>query len=223
MFQDFAKHNYIFIGGTGSGKTELSLNCAVYLAKHNSKKVCFFDMDQTKGLFRARDFRDKLLNAGVCFSDTVDFWDFPIVPSGITGAIDDENAVCVFDVGGNKMGARMIGQYARYFTPSTTDVFFVINPYRPFSDEATELTLTMAEVIRATRMMSRSIKLISNPCMGKETTAATILSGHARLNENLKESGEVAFALTVEEKLLTQIEPHVQCPVYPIHLYVAYQ
>jgi signal recognition particle GTPase len=125
--------NYIFIGESGSGKTELSVNFAIHLAKYKNKAICFFDMDQTKGIFRARDLQSVLKANGVRFYDTVDFMDAPIVPSGISGVLREKESVCVFDLGGNAAGARMIGQYTDNFSENTTCAFYVINPYRPFT------------------------------------------------------------------------------------------
>lgn len=47
--------NIVFIGEAGSGKTETAVNLALRLAREDGRAVHFFDMDQTKPLFRARD------------------------------------------------------------------------------------------------------------------------------------------------------------------------
>ena len=54
------KTNFILIGETGCGKSEIALNLAEYLAKNTDKHVHLIDMDMTKPLFRSRD----LLNSG---------------------------------------------------------------------------------------------------------------------------------------------------------------
>ena len=54
------KKNIIFVGESGCGKTELALNCAVELAAAGEKTVNLIDMDQTKGVYRARDFAGML-------------------------------------------------------------------------------------------------------------------------------------------------------------------
>ena len=48
--------NYVLIGEAGSGKTEIAANLALLLARTQTLPVCLIDMDQTKCLFRARDF-----------------------------------------------------------------------------------------------------------------------------------------------------------------------
>ncbi|MDY4532022.1 MAG: ATP-binding protein [Enterocloster aldenensis] len=49
-------HNIVLIGEAGSGKTEIAANIAILLAEKDEKPVYLIDMDQTKCLFRARDF-----------------------------------------------------------------------------------------------------------------------------------------------------------------------
>ena len=54
------KRNFIFIGESGCGKTELSLNLSKRIAlmkKNMHEEVNLFDMDQTKTIFRSRDFK----------------------------------------------------------------------------------------------------------------------------------------------------------------------
>ena len=49
-------HNIVLLGEAGSGKTEIAANIAIRLAEKDEKPVYLIDMDQTKCLFRARDF-----------------------------------------------------------------------------------------------------------------------------------------------------------------------
>ena len=49
-------HNFVLIGEAGSGKTEIAANLALRLAEDMPVPVCLIDMDQTKCMFRARDF-----------------------------------------------------------------------------------------------------------------------------------------------------------------------
>ena len=59
--------NIVFLGEAGSGKTETAINLALRLAREGGRSVHFFDMDQTKPLFRARDCGDVLESRGVVF------------------------------------------------------------------------------------------------------------------------------------------------------------
>lgn len=209
---------FTFVGETGSGKTELAVNWAMELARTQKKRVCFFDMDQTKGLFRARDLEAELSAAGVTLFDTVQFQDSPIVPGGVTGALEDEDSLCVFDVGGNAIGARMIGQFSRYLTQGCH--FYVINPNRPFSREPQEIQASMEWILNAGRIPETSIKIISNPCLGEQTTVKTVLQDHQKLVESLAIIGREPALLAVNTTLAPEVKAAVGCFVYPVQLYV---
>lgn len=209
---------FTFIGQTGSGKTELSVNWAIKLAHTQHKRVCFFDMDQTKGLFRARDIKEELARHGVVVFETVEFQDSPIVPTGVNSALEDPNNLCVFDVGGNAVGARMIGQYSEQLQKGL--YLFVMNPNRPFFETSAEIQHSLYHIMQAGRIPEQQLKLISNPCMGAQTTPQSVLSDHRRLVSMLKEFGKQPAALTVESKFYDCVQKAVDCPVFPIELYI---
>jgi hypothetical protein len=213
-------HNHIFLGGSGSGKTELSVNMAIRLARRSEHRICFFDMDQTKGLFRARDLEPKLSAEGVKFCDTVDFMDAPVTPSGISGSLNDPETICVFDVGGNIAGAKMIGQYEREFSERGAHAYYIINPFRPFADSEEEVKKSMSAITSAGRVSIEQMSIISNPCMGEKTSAGLILQAHERLTEQMKRIGLKVSALTAERVVSKEIEAKAKCPVIPVELYV---
>ena len=198
------KRHCVFLGASGSGKTELSVNFAVSAAK--SAAVSFFDMDQTKGLFRSRDLFDELAVNGVETVDTYNFQDAPIVPAGVQSRIRDENTLCIFDVGGNAAGAVMIGQYTGIMRPEDTDYFYVINPCRP--------------LLYASRIDPSWIKLVSNPNMGRETTAALALEQHRRLEKLTERLGMKPVALCADAAYSAELAGEVDVPVLPLRLYL---
>ena len=112
----------------------------------------------------------------------------------------------------------MIGQYSRYLEDS--NCFYVLNPNRPFSDKSANLKNSMEWILKAGRIPRDRVKIISNPCLGDQTTVETVLKGHSDLTELLKELGLTPSLLTVEEPLMKEVEQKVACPVYPIRLYV---
>ena len=59
------KRNIVLLGEAGCGKSEIALNLAVRLSRDGP--VHFFDMDQTKPLYRSRDARRALEARGVSF------------------------------------------------------------------------------------------------------------------------------------------------------------
>ena len=216
------KHNNIFIGESGSGKTELSLNLALKLKESGVEKVTFIDMDQTKGMFRARNHQKTLEEHGVEFLETIEMADSPIVPQGVTTALTDPERTCVFDVGGNAVGALMIGQFEEYFTAENTVAYYVVNSYRSFSGDAEHIKKTLYHILVSSAIEPELVKFISNPCLGDETTAEEVLSGHAQLQADLKAIGYEVHAMTVNEALYDRVREQVECPVYPIRLFIQY-
>lgn len=98
-------HNIVLLGEAGSGKTEIAANIAILLAEKDEKPVYLIDMDQTKCLFRARDFSSLLEKRQVHMAENQELWDSPLVPMGVSALLKDEGVRCVFDAGGNAAGA----------------------------------------------------------------------------------------------------------------------
>ena len=215
----FKRHS-VFLGASGSGKTELSLNLAIRLSGLTHKKVSFFDMDQTKGLFRSRDLFEVMYGYGIDTVETYNFQDAPIIPAGVVSKIEDENTVCVFDVGGNTAGAVMIGQFTGRMKPDSTDYFYVINPCRPFTDNVEDIERNMVDILMTSGVDPSWIKVISNPNMGRETTAELIVEKHRRLEKMLAQLGIRLEMLCVEEGLAKEVEKDLDVPTIPVQLFI---
>ena len=214
------KLHSVFLGASGSGKTELSLNFAVAGRQKRGRRLNFIDMDQTKGLFRARDFFDIMRAQGIDTVDTFSFQDAPVIPAGVAAAIDDKDAMCVFDVGGNAAGAVMIGQFVEKLPVEDTDYFFVINPCRPLSDTPAGLERGMVEILCASGIDPAWLKVISNPNMGRETSRELILGRHAHLQGLLSGLGMSACAIAADSALSAGLEEAAGLPVLPLRLYM---
>lgn len=82
------KKNFVFVGEAGSGKSEIAINFAIQLARLSDKPVHFFDVDQTKPLFRSRDVKEKLQEENVTFHYEEQFFDAPTIVGGVRRAFD---------------------------------------------------------------------------------------------------------------------------------------
>lgn len=212
--------NYLFVGETGSGKTELSIHLARSLANDQSCPVHLVDMDQTKGLFRARDLAEVLQKEGVYLTETVSFMDAPVSPIGVSGLLRQENVIRIFDIGGNAVGARMLGQYNDQLQQANTCIYYVINPYRPFSATASGILQSMDAILAAGRLTFDQVRIISNPTYGRSTTLEDILIGHQRLTDTLESSQLKPVALVVPEAMKTAVQKSVSCPLIPIQTHI---
>ncbi len=206
--------NIVFIGEAGSGKTETAVNLALLMAAEGERQVHFFDMDQTKPLFRARDCEAQLVKGGVTFHFQAQYLDAPTVASGVGEALRDEGSAVLMDVGGGSHGSHMIGQFSRFLGGEGSLVLYIVNPYRPWSGTRADIDLTMRRVLGAARLGGYS--LVANPNLGPGTTAADVLEGLRRF-ERLFPGEEPRFVCALEE-LCSELAGLVRVPLLPIRL-----
>ena len=210
--------NFVFIGEAGSGKTEIAINFARLLQEKGTRPVHFFDMDQTKPLFRARDAAKYVTDAGIQLIYQPQLLDTPLVPPGVIEAILDENCYTILDVGGNEQGARMMGQFSGALNASASVTFFVVNAYRPWSRDLEGIESTVARISRATRFTN--IHIVSNPNLGFDTRLEEVLAGHEKLLHMLSEQRpEFICAL---ERLSQPVGEALDIPVLPVRLHILY-
>lgn len=206
--------NFVFLGESGCGKTEIALSFARALAAEG-ERVLLFDMDQTKPLLRAREAAAELAAAGVrlCFQEQL--LDSPIVPPAVRESLADPGCRVVMDVGGSDLGAHMIGQFADAITRSGSRVFFVINPNRSWSRSREAIAETAARLAAATGL--HAMEPVSNPNFGPTTTAPEVLEGHRRLLAMLE--GETPRFLAAAEALCHAVAPETALPLLPVRFF----
>lgn len=177
------KKNFIFIGETGSGKSEIALNTAVLLRADGGRCVHLFDMDQTKAMFRARDAEAQMRALGVEVHYMPQLLDMPVLVNGIIPQLMRRDSACVLDVGGNENAARMVGCLSDHLNGENSAAIYVLNPYRPWSGTVEEIRETMETVLNACHI--ERVYFAANPTVGPETTAETVTEGLRRLTESI--------------------------------------
>jgi hypothetical protein len=190
----------MFLGESGSGKSEVSLNCAVYFAAKKTREVHFFDMDQTKPLFRSRDLEEMLQSYGVVLHHAQSMLDIPTLPAGVREIIENTELISIFDVGGNSNGARMVGQFANFFDAPQAIVYYLINYFRPFSYTSSMIQDTLKEILRTSGQ--KQVVIVMNPNLGSVTTLEDMLSGLERTESLLRETDCISRVLVIEEQFL---------------------
>lgn len=216
------KKNFVFVGEAGCGKSEIAINFAIQFAKISDKPVHFFDLDQTKPLFRSRDVAEMLMEKNVNFHYEEQFFDAPTIVGGVREHLLDENAVVVIDVGGDHLGSRLIGGFSHILNRENAQNFFVINSYRPWSRELVTIDGTMARVLGMAHIDLANVSIMSNPNLGVTTTAEEIISGNEKLKDMITEYLPVEYMCAMEE-LCPQIEGKVDTPIIPVNLYLTYE
>lgn len=215
------RHNFVFVGEAGSGKSEIAISFAKALAARTEKQVHFFDMDMTKPLFRSRDVEEELSQAGVVVHYQEQFMDAPTLVGGVVPHLRDENALVVMDVGGDYIGARSIGGFAPQLNKPHTAVFYVLNAYRPWSDTIEHIDGTLGKILGVSHLKLQQLMLVSNPNNGVTTTAEEVLEGHRRTVELVSPYMPVSFAC-VRRALLPQVAQELDVPVFPLDLALIY-
>lgn len=222
-FKEFTsnKSNFIFVGEAGSGKSEIAINFAKYLADLNDKPVHFFDMDMTKPLFRSRDVKEEIEGMGIIFHHEEQFFDAPTIVGGVNLLLKDDSCYVVMDVGGNDIGARAIGGFAPKVNNHNTTVYYVLNAYRPWSDDLNHIDGTLSSILKISRIKLDKVHMISNPNNGISTTVEEVLEGNSKMLKMIGPLMDIEFTC-VSDTLYNQIKTKTDIPLMPIHLYLTY-
>lgn len=206
--------NFVFIGESGSGKTEGAMTCAVLLSE-GRKKVHFFDMDQTKPLFRAREHEDMLEKHGITVHYQEQLLDLPTLVPAVRELLNDEDSIVVMDVGGNEQGAHMIGQFSDVVNGPLTKTFYVVNPYRVWSGSGKDISTSVQGILGGCRITK--MDYVFNPNMGTGTDEADVTEGCKRLNAIL--DVKPAFIMAKRE-LAKAVEEKTGIPVLALEIFL---
>lgn len=204
----FDKRITLFMGHYGSGKTFISVNYAVALAKMG-KKVSIYDLDIVNPYFRTIDAKNTLEKENVelvvsPYAQTN--VDLPAMNAKAYQMLDDKTRYAVADIGGDDRGALALGRfYEKIQEENNYDSLFVINKYRPETRDIEGAIEIMQEIEFASKIKFTGI--VSNANLGKETTVDTVLSGvefakelSSKINLPLKFTG-VLRQLSNDEKI----------------------
>lgn len=224
IFRELLKtrDNFIFVGEAGSGKTEIAVNFALALLPLTDREIHFFDMDQTKPLFRSRDVREMLEDNGIVFHYEKQFADAPTMVGGVNETLADPDRIAILDVGGNDTGSRLIGGFSGWANAPRTITYFVINSYRPWSQDIGQIDVTLTAVLNAARIRLDNTAVISNPNLGRTTTAEEAVEGEKKTESMLGGLLDISFACARRE-IAGEVAEKTGKPVFPIDIYMSHE
>ncbi len=213
------KRFYVLVGNYGSGKTELALSLARDLRRQRTGRVALVDLDIVNPYFRSAEQKTLLEGEGIevlmpSFAMTT--VDIPALPAQIASVFELDYAAVVIDVGGDDTGAVALGGYAHLINRhrAETDMWYVVNPYRPLSSNAAaieEMYTLIAQRARVTPDV-----LVNNANLQTQTTAECLLEGERILVEVSQALGVPLGPCVGEEKLRPLLPPDLQSRFYAI-------
>ena len=206
--------NFVFLSEAGSGKTEVSLALAAYLEQQfPDKEVHYFDLDQTKPLLRGRDIADKQRLGTFTIHYQEQVFDAPVVAAGVITRLRDPNSITLLDIGGGDYGSHMIGQFAGDIRGTGSHVFYLLNPYRAWSDTKENILHTLYEVTSTAGVDIDSV--IANPSLGLKTTVDDVIQGVEMVRQI--DLAEISFCCAREE-IADEVKQRLDMPVLPLSL-----
>jgi hypothetical protein len=207
----------VIVGNYGSGKTEVSINLAVN-RKQSGLEVRIADLDLVNPYFRVREVRKRLHELGIDVVVPPEQYlraDLPILSPVIAGMIRQPGQLSIFDVGGDDVGATVLGSLADAFRPKRIHMLQVVNPFRPFTETMEGCLRIRSEIESASKLEVTGI--VGNANLMDETTVDDIHRGYDFFSDLTKRSGLPLTFITASTKLLLQIDTdRFTCPVLPI-------
>ena len=208
----------LFAGHYGSGKTNIAVNYALAI-KAAGIPVRIADLDIVNPYFRTKDSADRLAAAGIQLISSEyanSNVDFPALPGRMYAVTDDTSEYAVMDIGGDDRGAYALGRYApAILAENNYEMLFVINCYRPLTQNAADTVEVLREVESAGGM--KATALVNNSNLGVHTAPEDILASVAYAEEISRMTGLPVKMTTVREDLLPALSGKIE-NLFPLAL-----
>jgi hypothetical protein len=208
----------LFAGHYGSGKTNIAVNYALYLAKQGIK-TAFLDIDIVNPYYRAKDSEELLLQNGIEFISSEyanSNVDVPALPNEIYAVLDRPEQNYVLDVGGDDRGALALGRLVPgILEENNYEMLLVYNASRPLTGDLAGALEVAAEIYTACRLPFTGI--VNNSNVGRETSAESVLANYKKAEELAKALDLPIVMNTVRADLVPLLEGKIP-NLFPLHL-----
>ena len=168
---DISSKLIIVTGHFGSGKTNIAVNLALSIAE-KGEKVTLIDFDTVNPYFRSKDSQELMESRGVQviapeFANSN--VDIPSIPAEVYSVFEKikNGETCIFDVGGDSLGAAALGFFNKEITSSGYEMMYVFNMYRPITETPEGALSVMKEIQQRSRL--KCTCCINNSNLGKFT------------------------------------------------------
>ena len=196
----------LFVGGYGSGKSEVAVNFAISLVKIGFP-VKIGDLDIVNPYFRSREVRHILDEYGVeLLFPPVEIMesDLPLISPEISGALKNSNGLLVLDIGGNEVGARVLASLRGVIPGDGLNCFFILNSRRPFSSTVADVKTLIQGIEEASGM--GVTHRVPNWHRSEGSSVAVIEEGIALAEAVKKETGKEIGFVVIERQLEREFE-----------------
>lgn len=203
------------VGNYGSGKTEVSVNLSLQLARRGFR-IQIADLDIVNPYFRCRE-ATLLMEANgirVVVPQGARAWaDLPIILPEIRGMLHPPaGTISIFDVGGDDVGARALASFRTSIADGGYELWQVINAKRPFTDSVAGCLAMRESIEKASRFTVTG--LLVNSHLIDQTTPADILDGWGLAKDVAAASGLPIRLVAVMDELADA--PALDCIDAPI-------
>ena len=207
-FMHTNKRILVVTGHYGSGKTEFSVSLAMLLRKLDmtgGKRLAVVDLDVANPYFRSRERKELLRQNGIeliaSFYDSEITAELPAISADVRKPMEDENCFVIVDVGGNDAGARVLGQFRRYFEGNHL-FLTVVNANRPETRDLEGALFHLESIEAETGLKVDGI--VDNCHLVMETTAETVKKGRRFCEKVSEASGIPIFCDCYPEALVNR-------------------
>jgi len=213
----------LFLGNYGSGKTEVAVNFALDLSEDcDEGEVALADLDLVNPYFRSREPRELLAQHGIrLLMPEQDYQnaDLPILVPEVRAALRASTSCTILDVGGDDVGARVLGALHDSLLPGSYRALMVLNGLRPFTRDVAGIERMRRDIELAGRISMSG--LVSNTHLMEETTVETVVAGW-----QLAREAATALELPLEfvcapPEMVAEVGGLVDVPVLPVRRYLA--
>ena len=178
-----SKRIEIFVGSFGSGKTEIAINYSIHCRKSYSQ-VAIVDLDIVNPYFRTREAKEALNFKQIKVvspEGKLTYTDVPLISPEIKGLIQNSDYHLILDVGGDDIGAVVLGNFRYFIKDLDYEMLLVVNSYRPFTQNIPQIKQMAQEIENTSRLKISGI--VSNPNLSSQTDEETIKQGHILIKQ----------------------------------------
>ena len=191
----------IIIGAYGSGKSEIAVNMSLAQRKAlPDKKLLIADLDIVNPFYRSSDCGAVLEEAGIRLITPLyagSNVDAPVLTPEMYVIFDDESYQGIFDIGGEDMGAIVLGSIKKRIENTDTAIYMAVNTLRPFTSDPEQIAIMTNELTSAAGFKIDGY--LNNTNLLEETTAEMLEEGEKKILEASKLTGVPLIANCVME------------------------